>query len=655
MRARLPAARNPQRRCAALVALLLAGLAAPAPAQFVAPEGSAFRNGSTLPLADEGEALALLQRLQAAADRLDADETVALLRALRARRTADLVPFGARVHVPALERAVRLVLEPGREVLARAVLAAEELAVEQARRERDVPALLDRAVRGASLPTAGAAALAAARLLFEEGRFADAQALAAQAGGLSGAAELAAAAARRQAPPAAPPRADLGARGWIAQRAVLIPLGEDGFDGEAQVPLPCVAPAGAGRLAWLDGARLLLVDRATRALAAPALDLLAPLKVETEELLLEPLPRRHVLVREGGRWLLPYNPILVSFLRSASSDRLPRLLAAEAQGPPSLAWSAAPAAGRQPSAACGPPAAWGGRAYCMVFRAELETEVSLACFDLLDGRLLWETPLASGQPIARFAVRFATTSVDQSDKRPCEVAPAVRDGVVWCSTGFGVVAAVDALTGVPRLAFRYDRLFPQDLGQYEPAWLYETGGWDDEPLRFHGGRVVVAPPDSRFLYMLATQPGPRGDLILDDPIERLDRQHVVGLRDDPQGRPSPALLCTRRSGGLGGLVLLGPDGHVLEASPLLPDGQRLAGRPLALGGRVLLPTSGGLLQADAADLAAPPVALPRLSDVPDAVVAVFALDDGLAALTPVPGRRPGDPGNWLLQWWGEAP
>jgi hypothetical protein len=89
-------------------------------------------------------------------------------------------------------------------------------------------------------------------------------------------------------------------------------------------------------------------------------------------------------------------------------------------------------------------------------------------------------------------------------------------------------------------------------------------------VRFAPGRTIVAPPDSRFLYMLAPEPGPRGQLVLDDPIEKLDRVHIVGLRPDPQGRPSPAVLCTRRSGGRGGLVLLGPDGHVLQASPLLP-------------------------------------------------------------------------------------
>jgi len=643
---------------AALAAWLLLPLPAlPARAQFVAPEGSAFRNGATLPLADDGAALALLQKLQAAADRQDADETVALLRALRARRTPDLVPFGARVLVPALERAARLVLEPGREVLAQTVLAAEEEALGLARRERDLPALLDRAVRGVSLPTSRAAALQAARLLFEEGRFADAAALAARAGDQAGVVELAAAAARRLPPPASPPRADLGARGWEAQHAVLVPLGEDAFDADVlvPVPLPCVAPAGPGRLAYADGRQLLLVERASRALATPPVQLLAPLQAASADVLYEPLPRRHVLVREGDRWLLPFNPIPISYRRTESAVRLPRLLALDAGSQPSLAFTAAPPAGRQVSAACGPPAAWGGRVYAQVFRSELETEVTLACFDLADGRLLWETPLVTGQPIGRFAVRFAKTSVYDSDKRPAEVAPVVRDGLVWCCTGFGVLAAVDALTGVPRLAFRYDRLFPQDTGQYEPAWLFETGGWDDEPLRFWNGRVVMAPPDSRFLYMLAQEPGPRGDLILDDPIERLDRQHVVELRPDPLGRPSPALLCTRRSEGRGGLVLLGPDGHVLEASPLLPAEQRLAGRPLALGGRVLLPTAAGLLEASSADLAAPPRELPRLPGVPAAVVAVFALDDGLAALSPVPGRRSSDPGSWLLQWWGEAP
>jgi len=499
-----------------------------------------------------------------------------------------------------------------------------------------------------ALPTAREAALRAARLLFEEGRFEEAAALAGRAGGADAAA-LGAAARRRLDAAAGGPPDDRGARGWTARDAAALPVGDHGFG-----PLPHVVRGPRGELLWLDGQRLVGIDRATRRLTGPPLLPLERLQERSDDWLHEPAPRRQALVRAGDAWLAAWSPLL-GMLSSEAVPRRGSLLAIDPRPPARLAWVALPAPGEAASTDVGPPAAWAGRAYVQVFRTDLETSVSLACFDQADGRLLWETPLAQGQQVKRYSARFAAASTYETDKRAVEVAPALRDGTVWCCTGVGVLAAVDALTGAPRLLFRYDRLFPQDTGTYEPAWLFETGGWDHEPLRFAAGRVIVAPPDSRFLYMLAEAPGPGGQLILEDPIERLDRQHVVALRDDPQGRAAPAVLCTRRSGGRAGLVLLGPDGHVLSRSPLLEPGVELLGRPLPLGERVLLPTSAGLLEASATDLAAPPRPLPRLAGMPAPVVAAFVLDDGLAALSPLPDPDADAAGRWLLQWWDPAP
>jgi len=632
------------------VALLLL-LALPAPAQFVDPEGGHYHNGSTLPLEDDGRAGVLLQKLQAAADRLDTDESLSLLDALRALPAATLVPLGSRVHLPAMERAARLVVEPGHESLADAVLVGERAAIAEAARALDLPALISRATRGTALPSADEAALAAARLLFEEGRFGDAEALAGRAHRLPGAAELAAAARRRLGEPPAGPPPDLGARGWVAQNAGSVPASETSDGG-----LPFVASAGNDRLLLLANQGVFLLDRATRA-ALRGLDPVAGLQAHRSEALYPPAPQRHVAARDGARWVLACNPLERPapdlFEKDTTIGRRAGLVALDLDDALRPAWAAMPPAGDELSSACGPPLLWSGRVYCQVFRMDVQTSVSLACFDLADGRLLWETPLASAQQVRRFSTRFAPTSVEGQDKRAVDVAPAVRDGVVWCCTGYGVLAAVDGLTGTPLFTFRYDRLFAQDPDTYEPAFLYETGGWDAEPLRFWPGRVVVAPPDSRFLYMLAERPGPLGQLVLDDPIEKLDRLHVVSLRADPGGRPSPALLCTRRSAGRGGLVLLGPDGHALEASPLLPADAEVTGRPLPIGDRVLLPTAAGLLELSQSDLSAPPRPVPWPRGSPAAVAAAYPLEQGLASISPVLGGDPPRP-VWLLQWYTAA-
>jgi len=630
-----------------LVAALLLALALPARAQFVAPEGSHYHNGSTLPLEDDGSAGPLLQKLQAAADRLDADETVALLHALRALPQAGLVPLGPRVHVPALERAARLVLEPGREALAAAVLADERAAIAEAARARDLPALLDRATRGYSLPSAREAGLLAGRFLFEEGRFWEAGALAARAGDLPGARELAAAVARRLPPPPAPPP-DLGAAGWTPQNGGPLRARQQGESG-----LPFVASAGKDGVLLIDTQALYLLDRATRAVRFRPCLLLDELQARLGEVAYEPAARRILAVPSGERWVLPFNALQrpTSLLESAS--RRAALLAVDVGDAARVAWVASPPAGAEESAACGPPAIAGGRVFCQVFRIDLQLQVSLACFSLADGRLLWETPLASAPQVPRYATRFGRTDLDDLDKRPFDVAPGEREGVLWCCTGDGVLAAVDGLTGAPRFTFRYDRIAAQDPDTYDPAFLFESGAWDDEPVRFAPGRVIVAPPDSRFLYMLAPEPGPRGQLVLDDPIEKLDRVHIVGLRPDPQGRPSPAVLCTRRSGGRGGLVLLGPDGHVLEASPLLPPEAELAGRPLPVGERVLVPTLAGLRDFSQSDLSAPPRPVPVPEGSPTAVAAAFLLDDGLASVAPALMGTKREP-VWIVQWYTPA-
>jgi hypothetical protein len=113
------------------------------------------------------------------------------------------------------------------------------------------------------------------------------------------------------------------------------------------------------------------------------------------------------------------------------------------------------------------------------------------------------------------------------------------------------------------------------------------------------------------------------------------------------------VLCTRRSGGRGGLVLLGPDGHVLEASPLLPPEAELAGRPLPVGERVLVPTLAGLRDFSQSDLSAPPRPVPVPEGSPTAVAAAFLLDDGLASVAPALMGTKREP-VWIVQWYTPA-
>jgi hypothetical protein len=161
---------------------------------------------------------------------------------------------------------------------------------------------------------------------------------------------------------------------------------------------------------------------------------------------------------------------------------------------------------------------------------------------------------------------------------------------------------------------------------------------------------VVAPRDSRFLYVLAAEPGPRGHLILDDPVEQLDRREIVALLPDPAGSASPAILCTRRAGRRSGLVLLAPGGAVLAATPWLDPGAVYTGRPLVVGDDAFVPSAVGLLGYRIDDLERPPARLPRAGPVPEGVAAVHALADGLVTFSPFVDAESRE-ASWFVQWY----
>jgi len=476
--------------------------------------------------------------------------------------------------------------------------------------------------------------------------------------------------------------------------------------------VPLVADARDGELLFVHGGGLTFLDEATGVPSARPLAWAEHVARRGDEEVLMPRPRRQTLARAGDRLLIPfdvsrYEPptarqtrrsllMAVDLLPPAPPEAAPGGTADTkdaARGPMALPEAATVAwmsdvppgarAGEQPageparddadpgglanlfgldeppSVTLGPPLVAGPRVYAQVFRTGLTTQVSLACFALQDGRLLFETPLVEGAQVQRFSSRIAEVSELDLDKRAREGPPVERDGIIYTCTGFGVVAAVDGLTGLPRFTFRYDRIFSLDADTYDPAFLFDTGGWNDEPPRLWPDRLVVAPGDSRFLYILALEPGPAGDLILDDPIERLDRRNVVGLRPDPQGRPSPAVLATRRRGGRFGVQLLGPDGHVLQQTPLIPAYAAGAARPLLLDAptapQILMPTSSGLLCLQRDDLTAPARLLPRASTTVAGVAAAFAVRNGVVTLTYRPAPSLDGGGQWLLQRYRPGP
>lgn len=646
---------------------LLAGATHAARAQDIAPEGSNFHNGSSLPLEDEGDGRELMRRLQAALDRAEPDDAAAVLRALRADRRVLLLPFGPRTHMAALDLAARLVAASGDGPVLQRVLEESRAAIAQARGGRDLERLLDHATRGSALPSAREAALAAARLEFESGAFWEAATLARRAAGQAGAAELEAAARRHLAADSASATGDTSAASaasapeWQWQGALRLPQEIRGYvsrTGEV-VSIPTAADAGEGRLAILDADGLSLVSRHDgRVLNERG----AWLERQLDRLhagLGAPAPLRFSLLHAGEQLLLPFNTLDERGVDLWSFELDGHLLALDLAGNAEMEWAATPAPGSWSSTACGPAVVAGPRVCTLLFRSGLETEVSLAGYALSDGRPLFEVPLVAGTAVPRYGSRQARVDVTAIDKRSREGPPAERDGLIYACTGYGVVAVVDALTGWLRHTFRYDRIFSEEVGQYDPSFLYATGGWDEEPVRLWGDRVVVAPGDSRFLYVLADEPGPGGQLMLDDPIERLGRRYVAGLLPDPAGGASPAVLLTGRMGGDWGLELLAPGGKTLARTPPLRPDAFFSGRPIVLGSSVLVPSVLGLLRFRADDLSATPSVLAAMPEAPTVVSAVVPLENGFITFSPQ-ATRPTQRGErpeiaWIAQWYRASP
>jgi outer membrane protein assembly factor BamB len=124
----------------------------------------------------------------------------------------------------------------------------------------------------------------------------------------------------------------------------------------------------------------------------------------------------------------------------------------------------------------GPPLVSGDRLWVLLAARELRPRLELACYSLAGGRLLWSTPLGSGQPAGgdeSFAPRLS-----------------MGDEAVFVATDLGAIVAVDARSGRTRWVARYPRAAIA-LGSFGLSAPRDAGA----PI-LAGDRLVVAPADS---------------------------------------------------------------------------------------------------------------------------------------------------------------
>lgn len=238
----------------------------------------------------------------------------------------------------------------------------------------------------------------------------------------------------------------------------------------------------------------------------------------------------------------------------------------------------------------GPPAVHGDVVLVAGSRLDTVTECSLFAFDRETGTLRWSRFLASATKVSRFVTRNRRTTVERAE--PSRVV--VSDGIAYCSTNLGVVAAVDSTSGEVLWLFRYNRVKPSDPDTFRRISYYDTGGWLPSSPEVVGERLVVAPEDSHFLYVLARMPSDEGHVVGPDPLFKGGREMFIGVdrtREELLFLEQPTLGVDRARVRIGATRL---DGAHREPSVPLQIEEQVMGRPAIVGDALFLSTNKAL-------------------------------------------------------------
>jgi outer membrane protein assembly factor BamB len=146
-----------------------------------------------------------------------------------------------------------------------------------------------------------------------------------------------------------------------------------------------------------------------------------------------------------------------------------------------------------------PPSAEDGVTYASAWSIEGFVDCNVAAFSSSTGELLWRTRVASGQ--------VEQTMFGEQAIEPLCVPVAVADGVVYHSTSFGSVTALDADTGRIKWVTEYRQIEVRaPRGYYaDPRQI----SWENNAPVVEAGVVVVTPLDSPNFYGYRVTDGKR--------------------------------------------------------------------------------------------------------------------------------------------------
>lgn len=196
----------------------------------------------------------------------------------------------------------------------------------------------------------------------------------------------------------------------------------------------------------------------------------------------------------------------------------------------------------------------------------------VAAFDARTGKPRWDSWLVSGQ--------VEQTMFGEQAREPLVTPVAVSDGVVYHSTSFGCVAALDADTGRPLWVTEYEQTeVKAPRGYY--AEIRELGWQNNAPI-VCDGVCVAAPLDSPSYIGLDTKTGERLWVL---PRRRHANDSDLGYLVGATGEGGQGVLVVAGGTDVFGISLRG--GKILWQAKL--SGRPVAGRGVIVGEAVAIP------------------------------------------------------------------
>ena len=165
----------------------------------------------------------------------------------------------------------------------------------------------------------------------------------------------------------------------------------------------------------------------------------------------------------------------------------------------------------------GPPVSDGQNVYAAMRRSDVQPQYHVACFDAQTGELRWR----------RFVCKADTPAHDMM-KETTHNLLTLHEGMLYCNTNMGAVAAISAARGEVRWVYQYERAG----GEYDyatpPAHFYR----DLNPCIYYQGMVIAAPSDCEKVVALDAV---TGDLLWYSAHGTLTATHPVHLLGVAQG------------------------------------------------------------------------------------------------------------------------